>query len=135
MEKIGNVYLKHQLPDPNHPALLQVGPESFIGPSGGIDDQFRHHCQPNCAVRVAGNRAIFYSLYKIMAGSELTFDYALTSTDTLDDWQMKCQCDSYNCREIISGHQYMHPDDKEKYKNKGLIPLYIERPDMILKSF
>src|SRR5271156_4346544 len=49
---------------------LQVGPNTFIGPSGDIDDFINHHCDPNCKLHVVGNRAFLYSLYVIPAGAE-----------------------------------------------------------------
>lgn len=128
MEVVGTIYAEHNLPDPNHPALLQVGPNIFIGPSGGTDDYINHSCNPNCRMHVAGSRAIIFSLYVIKAGAELTFDYSTTSTDTLDKWQMKCNCGEPNCRKIISGFQYLDPGLQKEYKDRGLVPLFLTHP-------
>lgn len=127
-EIIGTVYAEKDLPDPNHPALLQVGPDTFIGPSGAFDDYINHSCNPNCRMHVVGNRAIVYSLYVIPAGAELTFDYSTTSSDTQDKWSMKCACDTHKCRGNISGYQYLEPALQEEYKMKGMIPLFITFP-------
>lgn len=135
LEVTGDLYLEHELPDPNHPALLQVGPNTFIGPSGDLDDYINHSCNPNCAVRIAGNRAILYSLYVIPKNTELTFDYSTTSTDTPDKWQMNCLCGFHNCRRVISGHQTIDPKTAEIYKQKRMFPLYITNPEMVQKRF
>ena len=127
-EVTGTIYAEKDLPDPNHPALLQVGPNTFIGPSGGLDDYINHSCDPNCRMQVVGNRAIVYSLYVITAGAELTFDYSTTSTDTYDKWKMECACGTHKCRGTISGYHYLDPSLQEEYKNKGMIPLFITFP-------
>jgi hypothetical protein len=74
---------------------------------------------------VVGNRAILYSLYQIRAGMELTIDYSVTSTDTLDTWQMNCKCGSGKCRKIISGFQYLPTEVVEDYKKKNILPLFL----------
>lgn len=125
VEVTGEVYAEDKLPDPNHPALLQVNHNTFIGPSGDVDDYINHSCDPNCRVHIVGNRAILYSLYDIPANSEITFDYSTNSTDTLDKWQMNCQCGKFNCRKIISGLQYVNSSIVEDYKKRGMIPLFI----------
>jgi hypothetical protein len=113
---------------------LQIGPNSFLGPSGGmLPEYINHSCDPNCRMHVVGNRAFLYSLYVIPAGAELTFDYATTSTDTLDTWQMKCDCGSNKCRKVISGYQYLDNPLFDNYKSRDMIPLYILLPNMILK--
>jgi hypothetical protein len=133
-EVTGNVYEEKDLPDPNHIALLQVGHNTFIGPSGDLDDYINHSCDPNCHMTVVGNRAICYSLYIIQAGAELTFDYSTTATDTHDKWKMDCSCGSHKCRGTISGAQYLSPSIWEEYEKKGMLPLYITHPNMIQKK-
>lgn len=127
-EVLGDVYAEQDLPDPNHPALLQVGPDTFIGPSGDVDDYINHSCDPNCRLQIIGNRAIVYSLYLIPKGSELTFDYSTSSTDTHDKWKINCQCGSYKCRKVISGHQYLSPELLAEYQKKNMLPLFITFP-------
>lgn len=128
IEVTGTVYAEQDLPNPNDPSLLQVGPNTFIGPSGTVDDHINHSCNPNCMVHIVGNRAIVYSMYLIKAGTELTFDYSTSSTDTRDKWNMKCKCDSHNCRENISGYQYLDVKLQEEYKQRGMIPLFLTHP-------
>lgn len=123
IEVTGDLFTSTNLPD--SPAMLQVGPDLFIGPSGGIDDHMNHSCDPNCYLHIVGNRAIAYALYDIQADSELTFDYSTSSTDTLDVWQMKCNCGSVNCRNIISGLHYLSPAAREEMKKKGMLPLFM----------
>lgn len=133
LEVSGPVLLDREIPDINDPALLQIGPNTFIGASGGADDYINHSCNPNCKMHVVGNRAFLYSLYVIPVDGELTFDYATTSTDTLDTWQMNCKCGFNKCRKVISGYQYLDTPTVEKYKNNGMLPFYILQPNIIQK--
>lgn len=133
VEVMGPIYLEKDLPDPGDEAILQVGPNTFLGASGEVDYCINHSCDPNCAMHVVGNRAILYSLYVIPAGIELTFDYSTTSTDTYDTWKMDCKCNSYKCRKVISGFQYLDPALQDNYKKRDMVPIYIVHPSMIQK--
>lgn len=128
IEITGQILSEKDLPDPNHPAIIQVGKDSFIGPSGDVDDYINHSCDPNCKIHIVGNRAILYSLYDIQIGMEVTFDYSTSSTDTLDKWKMDCQCGKYNCRKIISGLQYVDSSIIKDYKKRNIIPLFLAHP-------
>jgi hypothetical protein len=130
MEVRGPVGSESEMPDPNHPAILQVGPNIFIGPSGDLDDYINHSCNPNCFMHIAGSRAILFSMYVIPVGTELTFDYSSTSTDPLDKWKMDCICGDFNCRKVISGYQHLDDTVKQHMKNKRMLPLYILEPTM-----
>lgn len=133
VEVMGPVYLTKDLPDPNDESILQVGPNTFLGASGEVDYVVNHSCDPNCIMRVVGNRAFLYSLYIIPEETELTFDYSTTSTDTYDSWKMECKCNSYKCRKVISGFQYLDPALQENYKKRDMVPLYILEPTLIQK--
>lgn len=111
--------------DHNHPALLQVGPDLYIGPSGDVDDYVNHSCNPNCLLHCVGSRAILFALHDIPAGSEITFDYSTSSTENKEQWQMKCLCGYKNCRKIISGFQYLDSKLIDEYHKKNMIPLFI----------
>ncbi len=58
MEIIGPVVLDREIVIKDYSMYLQVGPNTFIGSSGDVDDFFNHSCDPNCYVHVVGNRAI-----------------------------------------------------------------------------
>lgn len=134
IEFTGDIIPKSKLNiDPSQ--YLQVGAETFIGPSSAIDDYINHNCDPNCLVHVVGNRAILYSMYVIARGAELNFDYSTTSTDTWDSWKMDCKCGSYKCRRIISGYQYLSDDLKKEYIQKDMIPEFITNPGLFQKRW
>lgn len=121
----GTLYKKANMPQPESPALLQVGHDLFIGPSGDIDDYINHSCNPNCYLQIVGNRAIVYSLHVIQPDTELTFDYSTSSTDDLSSWKMECLCGSHKCRKIISGLKYVDEKIIKEYKEKDMIPTFL----------
>lgn len=134
MEVTGPVRLDREIPSEDNLSMyLQVGPNTYIGLSGAADDYLNHSCDPNCYVHVVGNRALLFSLYVIPKDAELTFDYSISSTDTLESWKMDCNCGSYKCRKVISGFQYLDPALQEIYKKKNVVPLYILEPNKIQK--
>ncbi len=113
---------------------LEVAGNRVIGPSGAVDDYINHSCDPNCYVQIIGHRAILYSLYLITVGMELFFDYSTSSTDKMDQWKMDCKCGSYKCRGTISGYEYLSDEVKKDYLAKGMIPIFLTRPNFIQKG-
>jgi len=77
------------------------------------DDPLRygnHSCDPNLwladAVTETARRAI-------VAGEELTFDYALA---TVAPWTMPCCCGSLSGRGVITGDDWRLPELQERYR-------------------
>ena len=128
IEVTGDVF-SNETADHNHPALLQVSSNLYIGPSGGPDDYINHSCNPNCFLHCVGKRAILFSLYDIPADTEITFDYSTSSTDSLDKWKMDCLCGDLNCRKVISGFQYLSPEKVKEYTEKGVVPMFLRNLD------
>ena len=128
MELSGTPMSEDKLLDPDHPAVLQIGNDLFLSPSGEMDDKLNHSCNPNCKLYIVGKRAFLFSLYLIRAGSELTFDYSTSSTDTHSTWKMDCKCGAFACRKVISGYDYLSDALKEEYKKKAMVPLFISEP-------
>jgi len=56
-----------------------------------------HSCSPNSFMRIIGERAEFYALHTIKAGTELTLDYG----DSHHDGKLPCTCQTPNCRRFI----------------------------------
>jgi uncharacterized protein len=135
VELSGPVVVEQDIHPADLPNYLQVGPNTFMGPSGGGTPEYLNHsCDPNCKVHVVGNRAFLYSLYNIPVNNELTFDYSSTSTDSLESWQMQCKCGSPKCRKVISGAGYLPTETFEKYKINGMLPLYVLEPGILQKK-
>lgn len=125
LELTGNISTWDKIVDKEHPAIIQISDNTYLGPSGDIDDYINHSCNPNCKIQIVGHRSILYSIYVITANTELTFDYSTTSTDSIDDWKMNCLCGDFNCRKLISGFQYLDNKIQESYRKNGILPLFM----------
>jgi SET domain-containing protein len=53
-----------------------------------------HSCAPNTYIRCTRDRAEFYALRNIAAGTELTADYG----ETQHDGKLTCRCGAKSCR-------------------------------------
>jgi hypothetical protein len=133
IEMSGPILLDREITIEDYSDYWQIGPNTYLGLSGGIEDHINHSCDPDTYISIIGNRAILYSLYVIKPGMEITVDYSATSTDFRHDWEMACKCGSNKCRKIISGHHYLDYELKDKYEHLGMLPLYIVEPRMIGK--
>src|SRR4051794_22216368 len=78
---------------------LQVGPDVYIGASGGPDDFINHSCEPNAGFRIEGTAADLHAIRDIAAGEEILFDYSTTLDE--DDFEMECWCGAAGCRRRI----------------------------------
>lgn len=128
LEFKGDIFTSKTLPEYflKNDFCLQIGLDSYVGASGSIDDLVNHSCQCNAYVKIVGNRAFLIALYLIKAGTEITFDYSTTSTDTLKDWSMACKCGVYSCRKVISGYQYLDPSVRQNYEALKIVPQYVK---------
>ncbi len=120
----GNIYNKANLNHESH-YYLQIGLDKYLGPSGDLDDYINHSCNPNCGLVIMGNRAFLKSLYFIKSGTQISFDYSTSSTETEDEWTMKCNCGYINCRKNISGFNSLTAELKQHYKDLKAIPYYL----------
>jgi len=110
---------------PEDDYYLQIAPNKYLGPSGWLDDKVNHSCNFNCYVQIVGHRAFLISLYEILPGHQITFDYSTTSTETPEEWSMKCNCGSYTCRKTISGYNSLDQTTRENYEKLGIVPKYV----------
>ena len=85
--------------------------EGFIPPEGldfnmlSIDWYFNHSCDGNLGF---DDRGDFVTRKHIMDGEELTYDYGLAESNP--SFQMRCTCESKNCRTIITGNDWQNED-------------------------
>ena len=101
---------------------LQIGPDLYLGASGGLDDCVNHSCSPNAGLRIAGLNVELIALRDIAAGEEVCFDYSTTMDE--DDFEMACQCGSSCCRELIRDFKHLPIELKQRYVSWGVVPDY-----------
>jgi len=104
---------------------LQIGPDQYIGSSGGFDDFINHSCEPNAGFKIEGTVADLYAIRDIAAGEEILFDYSTTLDE--DDFTMACQCGRPSCRKIIGDGKYLPHDVWQRYVGLGILPDYVLR--------
>ena len=104
---------------------LQIGPDLYLGASGGLDDYVNHSCDPNAGLRIAGTTVNLYAIRDIAAGEEITFDYSTTLDE--DDFTMSCMCGSPSCRGLIGDGKHLPPHVWQRYLELGIIPEYVQR--------
>lgn len=108
--------------DENH--HLQIGPDLYLGPSGGVDDLVNHSCDPNCYLSISRHfppRLI--SIREISPKEELTFDYSLSQLDPWDGFE--CKCNQPNCRRVIQHYATLPPAIKQRETTLGRVPYYL----------
>lgn len=101
----------------------QISSNQFLVPltSQDIDDadHINHSCDPNLGCK--DERALL-ALRDIQPGEELTFDYAMVTTDEpfsflafLFPYRFKCNCGAENCRKIVKGTDWKRDDLQKRY--------------------
>jgi uncharacterized protein len=96
------------------PVEIQIDDDLFIAP---VTDEERelsmlysnHSCDPNLGMR---GEITFVAMRDILAGEELTHDWAMTDDD---DYSVKCNCGAPNCRKIVTGKDWQRPDLQKRY--------------------
>lgn len=115
-----------ELPSPyptDSDRYLQIGPDLYLGPSGGLDDYVNHSCDPNSWLRIADGRVVQIALRDIAAGEELTFDYSTTMSG--DDWTMACACGSPSCRGTVAEFAKLPAAVRKRYRDLRVVPSYV----------
>lgn len=102
---------------------LQIGPTTYISPSGKIDDYVNHSCDPNTGVREDKGRIVLFALKPISRGDEVTFDYATTQEG--HHWTITCACGSPLCRKTIADFRDMPVERQKYYLEKGAVLPFI----------
>ena len=106
------------------PAEIQIADDLFIGASQLEEREdcmifSNHSCEPNIAVQ---GQIVFVTLRQVIAGEELTHDWATTDDD---DYSLECRCGSATCRGTITGKDWQREDLHRKYQ--GMFSWYLSR--------
>lgn len=68
-----------------------------------------HSCNPNCGLR---GEITFVAIRDIDKDEEVTCDYAFIDNE---EYSFKCNCNSYNCRHIVTGKDWKIKELQERY--------------------
>ncbi len=103
---------------------LQIGPTTYLGPSGRIDDYVNHSCDPNTGVRDPDGRVVLFALEAIAKGDEITFDYSTTQAG--QHWPISCACGSANCRGTIGDFADLPQERQRYFRDRGALLDYLK---------
>ena len=96
------------------PVEIQIDDNLFIAP---VTEEERessmlysnHSCDANIGMR---GEITFVAMRDVRAGEELTHDWATTDDD---DYSVKCNCGTANCRRTLTGKDWHRPDLQARY--------------------
>lgn len=105
------------------PAEIQIEDNLFLGPMTSSERErammyLNHSCEPNVGIK---GQICFHAMTDILAGQELSFDYA-TGDD--DDWSMECACGADCCRGTVTGKDWQKPELQRRYA--GWFSVYLQ---------
>ncbi len=121
----GRLIYSDELPEPYESVddhYVQIGKDSYMGPSGGLDDFVNHSCDPNSGLVITNTRVELVAIRDIKSGEEITWDYSTTMYG--DDWKMNCQCNSVYCRHVVGNFIDLPDEIRKKYIQLGVVPSY-----------
>lgn len=101
---------------------LQIGPDLYVGESGGPDDCVNHSCDPNAGLLIDGTNVRLIALRDIAAGEQIAFDYSTTMDE--DDFEFDCLCRSEKCRGRIRDFKHLPLELKREFVELGIVPEY-----------
>lgn len=124
---------------------IQVEENLFLAPHELPEpgDFVNHSCDPNSGL---SGQAALVSLRKIAVGEEICYDYAMSDGSPYDEFQ--CACGSWNCRQRVTGNDWMLPELQRRYagffspylmrrieeSNKGLAPRISDLMHLVMKA-
>ncbi len=114
---------------------LQIASDTYLGPSGAIDDLINHSCAPNAGLRFLDDDVILIALRDIAPGEEVAWDYSTTLGDP--SWAMTCACGAACCRGIIRAFETLPTDRQDWYRARNLVAPYLrtrEAPDGTIRA-
>ncbi len=96
------------------PVEIQIGDDWFIAPVTQEEREgsmlySNHSCDANLGIR---GEITFVAMRDIRSGEELTHDWCTTDDD---DYSVKCNCGSPNCRGTLTGKDWQRRELQKRY--------------------
>ncbi len=114
---------------------IQVSEKKHVEP-GDFGAYANHSCSPNTQIVAHYDEntniaeIVMLSIVDILAGDEITFDYATTETTVTDNLLRKpCLCGSISCRKFITGFQELSQIEKMNLISKDITAEYLHIAD------
>ncbi len=107
----------------NDDRYLQITTDSYMGPSGRIDDLINHSCAPNTGLRFGDDGVVLIATRDIAPGEEIAWDYSTTLRAPA--WAMPCECGAPDCRGTIDGFDTLPADRQAWFRARNLVAPYL----------
>lgn len=112
---VSREFLQREVTPKLGPVEIQIGNDLFITPVTPEEREgsmlySNHSCNANLGLR--GN-IVFVAIRDIRADEELTHDWCVTDDD---GYEVECKCGSTNCRKILTGKDWQHPELQARYR-------------------
>lgn len=106
---------------------LQITADSYMGPSGRIDDLINHSCDPNTGLRFDDDGVILIATRDIAPGEEIAWDYSTTLSHPA--WAMPCECGAAACRGTIGGFETLPRERREWFLARDFVAPYLREDE------
>jgi len=116
-------YLGKVNPEKCH--YMQIGDDTFLGPTTSPDNFVNHCCEPNAGLKIHKGKAFLVALDVIRVEAEITFDYSTSMAE--DHWEMDCACGVPSCRSRVRDFKYLPLALQQKYVDLGIVPDFVIR--------
>ncbi|HUT66862.1 MAG TPA: SET domain-containing protein [Spirochaetota bacterium] len=114
--------------DPGNNHYLQIDGNTYMGPSGFVDDYINHSCNPNSGLKYRKRGVFLHAIRDIGKDEEVTFDYSTTMDEGL--WEMDCSCGETGCRGKIRDFIYLPEAVQKRYIEMQIVePFIVEKLD------
>lgn len=102
--------------------MVQVEEGLFLTPSAPLEpaEFFNHSCLPNAGMC---GQITLVAMRRIGAGEEVRYDYAMTDSHPLSDFE--CRCGAPRCRGRLSFEDWRRPELQARYS--GFFSSYLQR--------
>lgn len=112
--------------------VLEIGPGTFLGASGGPDDYVNHSCRPSCYVAVTEGGAVELRAARgIRAHEEVTFDYSTTMVTDLT--RFRCHCSTRLCRGVVVPFAELPEAVRHRYLSLGHVPAFVQDTESVVE--
>jgi len=116
-------YLSKMKPEKCH--YMQIGTETFLGPTTSADNFVNHCCEPNAGIKIHNGKAFLIAINKIQPEDEISFDYSTSMAE--DHWEMDCACGAPSCRSRVRDFKTLPLKLQQKYIELGVAPDFVIR--------
>lgn len=109
------------LPSEEQGHTIQIEDGLYLAPTEMEEpaDFINHSCNPNAGIR---GQVTLVAMRKILAGEEITFDYAMADSSSYDEFN--CACGASTCRGQVSGQDWTRPELWARYD--GYFSIYLQ---------